>query len=121
MKNIYRNFLVMVAFLLPLVAYAQGKGNLWGTVKDETGEVLPGAAVMVKGTTLGSATDLNGSYIVQGIPAGTVDIVVNYLGYEPVTREFTITNGGTTTADFVLSQSAIALGDIVISAAVDGQ
>ncbi|MCD8165154.1 MAG: carboxypeptidase-like regulatory domain-containing protein [Bacteroides sp.] len=94
MKNIYRNFLVMVAFLLPLVAYAQGKGNLRGTVKDETGEVLPGAAVMVKGTTLGSATDLNGSYVVQGIPAGTVDIVVNYLGYEPVTREFTITNGG---------------------------
>lgn len=122
MKNMFKNLLWIIAVLLPVVSgYAQGKGNLRGIVKDDTGEVLPGAAIMVKGTTLGTATDLNGAYILQGIPAGQTEIVVNYLGYEPVTKVFNIQAGATVTTDFVLMQSAIALGDVVISAAIDGQ
>lgn len=57
----------------------------------------------------------------SGIPVGTCEIECNYLGYEPVTKMINITANGTATANFVLKQSAIALGDVVISAAVDGQ
>ena len=122
MKNILKTLLWIVAVIIPAISgYAQSKGNLSGVVKDDMGETLPGAAVVVKGTTLGTATDLNGAYTLSGIPVGTCEIVVNYLGYEPVTKMFTIKSNSTVTANFVLKQSAIALGDVVISAVVDGQ
>ncbi|WP_455593172.1 TonB-dependent receptor [Bacteroides sp.] len=122
MKSILKNLAWTIALILTAISgYAQGKGNLRGVVKDDTGDVLPGAAVVVKGTTLGTATDLNGSYILQGIPAGPTEVVVNYLGYEPITKTFIIKANETETFDFILRQSAIALGDVVISAAIDGQ
>ena len=61
------------------------------------------------------------AYTLSGIPVGTCEIECNYLGYETVTKMINITANGTATANFVLKQSAIALGDVVISAAVDGQ
>lgn len=39
-----------------------------GTVLDETGEPLPGATVMVKGSTIGTSTDINGRYSLAGVP-----------------------------------------------------
>lgn len=122
MKNIFRLLLWVTVVTIPVISgYAQGKGNLSGVVKDDMGETLPGAAIIVKGTTQGTATDLNGAYTLSGIPVGTCEIECNYLGYEPVTKMINITANGTATANFVLKQSAIALGDVVISAAVDGQ
>ena len=122
MKYILRKLLCLIAIVIPTISvFAQGKGNLSGLVKDDLGETLPGAAVVVKGSTLGTATDLNGAYTLSGIPAGTCIIEVNYLGYMPVTKTFTIKANQTLTANFELKQSAVALGDVVISAAVDGQ
>lgn len=122
MKNIFRLLLWVTVVTIPVISgYAQGKGNLSGVVKDDMGETLPGAAIIVKGTTQGTATDLDGAYTLSGIPVGTCEIECNYLGYEPVTKMINITANGTATANFVLKQSAIALGDVVISAAVDGQ
>lgn len=57
-------------------------GRIQGKVTDsETGEPLVGAEVYLDGTQLGSLTDLDGNYHIEGIPAGTQAIRVNYLGY----------------------------------------
>ena len=110
MKNIFRLLLWVTVVTIPVISgYAQGKGNLSGVVKDDMGETLPGAAIIVKGTTQGTATDLDGAYTLSGIPVGTCEIECNYLGYEPVTKMINITANGTATANFVLKQSAIAL------------
>ncbi len=103
------------------LSQAQGKGNLRGVVKDDNGEILPGAAVVVKGTTLGAATDLNGAYVLQGIPAGETEIEVNYLGFSPVSMKLVIAENKTTIHDFVLKESSVGISDVVISAAVGGQ
>ena len=59
MKNIFRLLLWVTVVTIPVISgYAQGKGNLSGVVKDDMGETLPGAAIIVKGTTQGTATDL---------------------------------------------------------------
>ena len=106
---------------IPSLSQAQGKGNLRGIVKDDSGEILPGAAVVVKGTTLGAATDLNGAYVLQGIPAGETEIEVNYLGFSPVAVKLFVPENKTTVHDFVLKESSVGLSDVVISAAVGGQ
>ena len=49
MKNIFRLLLWVTVVTIPVISgYAQGKGNLSGVVKDDMGETLPGAAIIVK-------------------------------------------------------------------------
>lgn len=122
MKNtIFSSFLFVAMMFISSFAFAQGKGNLRGVVKDNTGGVLPGASVVVKGTTLGTATDLNGNYSLQGISAGKNLIEVNYLGFSPVTKAVTIQEGKTIVEDFVLEESAYTLKGVVISSVAGGQ
>ncbi len=122
MKKLIVSLLLFAAVIaLSSSSYAQGKGNLRGIVKDTAGVVLPGASVTVKGSTLGTATNLNGSYSLQGAPAGEVEIVVNYLGFATLTRKVTIVAEKTITADFTLKESSVTMKSVVISAVVGGQ
>ncbi len=62
-------FLVM-ALLIPGMVFAQ-QGKVRGLVTDgETGDALPGANVVIEGTSLGASSDLDGSYIILGVPPG---------------------------------------------------
>ncbi len=83
--------------------FAQGGGNLRGTVRDAEGNVLPGAAIFVEGTTIGTATDINGAYLLQNIPTGKRQITVNYIGYEDVAETFDFSAGETKIYDVVMS------------------
>ncbi len=54
-----------------------------GTVKEQSGEPLIGASIMVKGTRNGTVTDLDGNFSLSGVHKGDV-LVITYLGFEPV-------------------------------------
>lgn len=118
--NVFFIILVFIAGIQTL-SFAQGKGNLRGVIKDGNGDVLPGAAVIVEGTTKGAASDLNGFYVLQGIPTGEVQIKVNYIGFSPVSIKLNIKEGETTIHDFVLKESSVGISDVVVSAVVGGQ
>ena len=76
MKKIY--FLWSLLGLLTLqLGWAQNNVN--GTVNDETGAPLPGATVIVEGTTRGVATDFDGNFSIQA-SQGEV-LVITYVGY----------------------------------------
>lgn len=106
--------LLFLALALPGVALAQGTGTLAGVVIDaETGEGLPGANVRIEGTTLGDATDVDGSYRIIGVPVGEYSITASFAGYEAVTQTgVTINNGYTRQLDFELGASE--LGEVVV-------
>ncbi|MDE6511940.1 MAG: TonB-dependent receptor [Muribaculaceae bacterium] len=59
----------------------QSDGKVRGTVTDQNGEPLIGATVMVKGTSKGASTDLDGNYVVDARPGDV--LVVSYVGYLP--------------------------------------
>jgi len=109
--------LLLAAFLLSPLLYAQD-GKIRGRVADiENGEALVGANVVVEGTTLGAATDINGDYVVLSVPAGTYTLIARYVGY----ATFTISNvrvsaGLTHTQDFQLTSSAVQLAGIQVIA-----
>jgi hypothetical protein len=100
--------LSVLVFLLPSLLLAQ-QGKLRGRVTDkQTGEPLIGANVILEGTSLGAATDVNGYYVVLGIPPGTYTVKVTYIGYQPVSvSNIRISANLTTTQDFQLAPSAI--------------
>ncbi|GHA67250.1 SusC/RagA family TonB-linked outer membrane protein [Pontibacter akesuensis] len=83
-----------------------------GTVTDqETGGGLPGVAVIVKGTTVGTTTGVNGEYSIN-VPAGSNTLVFRFIGYNDVER----TIGAGNTVNVALSTNAEQLSEVVVTA-----
>lgn len=81
-----------------------------GTVSDSAGP-LPGASVVVKGTTQGKTTDFDGNYVME-IPEGDVVLVFSFIGYQ----EKEVTVGGQSTINVVLEEDAQNLEEVVVTA-----
>ena len=64
-------------------ASQQQDGSCTGVVVDETGMTIIGASVVVKGTTNGAITDLDGKFVIKNVKPGDV-IQITYVGYSPV-------------------------------------
>jgi len=90
-------------------------GKISGKVTDvNTGEPLPGANVMIKGTMLGAATNINGEYFIINIPVGNYALVVSYLGYKEMEKtNIRSVQDMTTTVNFQLSSEVMDLGETV--------
>ena len=97
-------------------------GQIVGTIRDaNSGEPLPGATVRVEGTTLGSATDIEGEYRIAGVPAGEQVLHVSYVGYEHEEIAINVPDGGSITQDVGLSYGVIEGEEVVITAQLEGQ
>ncbi|MFW2376043.1 MAG: carboxypeptidase-like regulatory domain-containing protein, partial [Cellulophaga baltica] len=79
-----------------------------GTVSDETGP-LPGATVVVKGTTIGTQTDFDGNFSIAAEADAT--LVFSYVGYKKI--EMAV--NGKSTIDVVLQEDAAALEEVVVT------
>lgn len=86
---------------------AQAESTVTGEVVDNTGEPLIGATVMVKGTSLGTATDIEGRFSLKASRGAT--LVVSYVGYKP--QEVKVTGGD---IKIVLSEDLSALDEVVV-------
>ena len=73
-------FLLMCFLISMVLAIAQDR-QVTGVVTDDLGEPLPGATVMVKGTTIGTVTDANGKFSLNA-PGNATTLVVKFLGME---------------------------------------
>ena len=87
MDKVFRAILLL-ALLLPATLYAQTQKTVKGTVYDETGLTVIGAAVQVPGTAVGAITDLDGNYEIT-VPADATQLLFTFLGYSPLTAEIT--------------------------------
>lgn len=104
MKHI---LLLFISLVVSGVAFAQSK--ITGNVKDVTGEAVIGASVVVKGTSTGSITDLDGNYSLT-VPSGKTQIVVSYVGYLPQT----ITVGTKKVINVTLQEDKKTLDEVVV-------
>ncbi len=103
-----------------LQSFAQQSGALTGTVKESaTNETLIGATIVVKGTLIGTTTDLSGIYLLEGIKPGTYKIIASYVGYSSVEASVTVKPGETATIDFELPSDALGLDEVVVTGVVN--
>ncbi len=102
-----RILLLSFAFLTCLSYGVMAQRTVSGTVTDDTGEGLPGVNVLIKGTTTGTQTDLDGNYRLSVSDGAT--LVFSYVGFE--TQEIEV--GARTTIDLVLS-GATELQEVVV-------
>ena len=110
-------FALMTSFCLiapatALRSYAQegGGSTLAGLIKDDSGPLL-GATVIVKNTTRGTTTDMDGKFRLEGLQPGDV-LQVTYVGYDP----YEVTYTGQTTLDILMTTTANQLNAVVVTA-----
>lgn len=104
----------MLLFVTP--TSAQRVGELQGTIRDKrTQEVLIGVAVQVEGTTKGALTDAEGRYKLGGVPTGSYNVKVSYVGYKSLTKfNIVITSGNTNFVDFDLEEETALLKEVQV-------
>ncbi len=107
MKNFYLHFLLLI---LNTSLLAQ---NVTGKVVDESGEALTGASILIKGTSVGAVTDLDGSFSLDYTDAYPFTIEVSYIGFLPKDLEITQATNNLT---IELEEGLLIGQEIVISA-----
>ncbi|MGB2129138.1 MAG: SusC/RagA family TonB-linked outer membrane protein [Flavicella sp.] len=109
-KALQRCFLLTIFFLASVVQNVQAQSkNVKGNVKDASGEVLPGASIIVVGTSVGTMTDFDGNFEVR-VGADAKSISVSSLGYK--TQEIAFT--GQEVINVILEEESNKLEEVVV-------
>ena len=103
-KNCYRLLMMLAVVFFALDVSAQA--TISGHVKDETGEGVIGASVMVKGTSNGTVTDFDGNFSLQCQSGAT--LVFSYIGYNP--QEQPAKNG----MEVTMKEDVAQLNEVVV-------
>ncbi|NQU33403.1 MAG: TonB-dependent receptor [Bacteroidetes bacterium] len=114
----YRKILSTVLLTIISLLIVAQSGTLRGKIIDgETGEELIGATVMIMGTSIGAASDLDGNYTVINLEPGTYDFTCQFISYDATTiKEIVIKEDEVTLQNFSLGSVSMGLDEVVISA-----
>lgn len=115
-KFILLNLLTLLLLLVNISAATNGK--VTGLVKDaKTGEPLIGVNVMIEGTNMGAATNIDGYYVILNVPPGTYSIKASFIGYSTVKfTEVRVITDQTTNLDIELHDQSFETGEVVVVA-----
>ncbi len=107
-RNLFRSGLVLIMLLMfQLSLFAQSR-QITGIVSDELGETLPGVNVMIKGTTSGTITDINGKYSIA-VGNNSDVLVFSFIGY----TEKAITVGDLKEINVIMAGDVLQLNEVV--------
>lgn len=119
-ETILRIFISLIVSMLILysTAQAQEEGRITGTVVDsDLGEALIGVNVFLEGTTMGAATDLDGRYVIDNVPAGTYNLVFSSIGFAKSTVTDVVVNPGEVVKiDLAMRTESFQTEEVVITA-----
>ena len=114
MKIIKKVLGCLILFFLiaasPASVWAQGTAPVKysGTITDEKGEPVIGASILIKGTSVGTITDIDGKYVIEAAPGSTLQI--SYIGY--LSAEIQVSNQRS--VNLVLEEDAKTLDEVVV-------
>ena len=110
MKNFYKILCLLLSLFVSTLSYAQF--TVSGTVTDELGNPLMGVTAVIKGSTTGTVTDLDGNFSID-IPGNEGVLVFEYLGYGSKEVSVMAANSRITLS---LQEEATALEQVVVTA-----
>ena len=106
----------IILFCYAVESSSQQTGIINGKIVDaKSGESLPGANIVIKGTYMGAAADLEGNFQIADIKPGYYDLECSVLGYTvQLAAGVLVFPGQTTSFDFKMESTVLALGEEVI-------
>lgn len=117
-----RLYSVLLATLLliwsPPDILAGSTGKISGTVRDaRTKEPLPGVNIIVEGTPLGAASNVDGHYVILNVPPGRHKVNASFIGYKRFeARDVSVSVDFTTTVNIELTEGSVELDAVVVQA-----
>lgn len=114
-----KRLLTLISLLLTAsLAFGGVTGKIAGRLLEEgTNEPLAGVNIVIKGTSLGSTTDLDGSFFILNVPVGVYSVVASMVGYRTTeVAKVVVISDLTTRLDLILSQTTLDLETVVIIA-----
>ena len=124
-NSFYKNVLLPLIIILLLVfqanVFAAGRGKIVGVVVDaESKEPLPGVNVVIEGTSLGAATDIEGRYFIINIPVGKYSLAASMIGYSKLKKiDVLVTIDRISKVNFQLSTSVLEGQEVTVVAERD--
>ncbi len=110
----------LILFALLTIAFINGycqTGVVRGFVYEKnTGEPVIFTNVYLEGTTIGSATDVNGFYNITKVPVGNYTLTITFVGYDTLTVPISISANQIVNKKLFLTESSIKLDEFVVSA-----
>ena len=124
--SLYSIKLSIASFLIiglnTITVFSQGSNSISGKVVDaETGESLPGAAVQVENSSIGTVTGLDGRFGLKNIRSGRVKLMVSYISYEMKTLELDFRNNPDIQLTVELDPVATELEEVAVTSEAEGQ
>lgn len=112
---------LIVLMIIVGITEAGTTGKLTGKVTDSaTGDGLPFVNIVLDGTVIGAATDIDGHYVILNIQPGKYTVRAQYIGYQSqIVENVVISIDRTTVQDFILSEASIELGAVIVEAKQD--
>jgi TonB-dependent receptor len=111
-------FTILISLTAVLTAFAD-PGSIRGSIKDaKTKEALIGASVLIEGTQIGAAAEVDGSFVLSNVQPGTYKVIITFVSYQ--TKEIPnvrVESGNTTVIDTELSEEGTALQEVVVRGA----
>lgn len=109
-------FLFLLA--IPASLNAQQTGSISGKITDKTNnEELIGANILVDGTSLGAATDIDGNFIIKKVAEGEYTLKISYISYQSITIEkVKVVSGQVNKIDVRLEPASAELEEVVVTA-----
>lgn len=92
----------------------RGRSTLSGVVRNELGEPLAGAQLMVWGSGGSTTTRDDGRFTIAGLPAGTQTVEARYVGYAPARRTVNLQSGHTVATVITMSERADVLDEVTV-------
>ncbi|HEY5688234.1 MAG TPA: SusC/RagA family TonB-linked outer membrane protein [Yeosuana sp.] len=109
MKTKFSGILTLFLALIVQITFAQEK-TISGTISDASGLPLPGATILIKGTTSGTSSDFDGKYSITAKQGAT--LIFSFVGY--TTKEISV--GTSNTINVQLAEDAETLDEVVVTA-----
>ncbi|HPY00822.1 MAG TPA: carboxypeptidase-like regulatory domain-containing protein, partial [Candidatus Marinimicrobia bacterium] len=121
-KIFKKEWLIVGVIILTMKSIASPASTVRGVVTDSlTSKTLVGANVFLVGTALGSATDIEGNYRIESVPAGNYILRVTYIGYKNKEYNVVVPEDGTVIQDVKLSPDVIRGQEVIVRGQAIGQ
>ena len=117
MKKIISALAAVLCIALLSAGAKDTDAHIYGHIVDsKTGEHLPHIVVMLRGTTVGVASDNTGHYFLRNLPIGRFVVEVSAVGYKTQAHEIDIKDGMSYEVNFVLEEDMVQLDGVIVSA-----
>jgi len=110
MKHLY---LFILSIIIIVSSYAQ-KASISGVVIDEKNQPMGLVSIVLKNTTIGTTTNLNGEYTIKNLDPGEYIVVANMMGYTKAEKKITLSSGEKKEVNFVLKEDVLLLNQVVV-------